>query len=200
MPAAPVRRTTAAAVLAAAISLSAAACSSSGGGGGTAAGTGTADASPVSATTVTVGSTIGATIGASGSATAAGSSTSVDACSLLTSGTAKSLGLTLGTGRSVTAGDLTECAYDDAGPLIIAVLDGPFTKSSFQSMINTQDNGPYASTTGKSTAIPGLGDAAYAYAKTGIVEVLKGSTVISITAANLATAEKVAAAVLVKLS
>jgi hypothetical protein len=63
-------------------------------------------------------------------------------------------------------------------------------------MIKTQDSGPYAQTTGKAAAVAGLGDAAYSYDKAGIVEVLKGTTVLSITSASTQTSKEVARAVL----
>jgi hypothetical protein len=194
--------------LALAITLPVAACSSAGA-GDTDAGNGTTStASPVSdaSSTTSAGASAGASSGASAGAsagTSAGASAAggasaptIDPCSLLSAAAAKSIGLTLGASRAVTTGDLKECVYDAAGPLIVAVLDAQFTRSSFQSLISSQDNGPYASTTGRSAPVPGIGDAAYSYAKTGIVEVLKGSTVASITAANVATAEKVATAVI----
>src|SRR5262249_61255146 len=41
-------------------------------------------------------------------------------------------------------------------------------------------SGPYATNTGKAMPVTGLGDAAYSFDKVSIVEVLQGSTVISI--------------------
>jgi hypothetical protein len=128
-------------------------------------------------------------------------SKSIDPCALLTPADAQAvLHKSLGAGRTVTTGDLNECAYDDAGPLIIAVLKSSFTKASFQQMVESQDSGPYASTTGKSVAVAGLGDAAYSYDKAGIVEVLHNTTVLSITSASTQTSKEVAQAVLPHLS
>lgn len=169
------------------VGVSAAACSSGGAGPSSAESSST----PVAASAAALTSAAAPSTPAGGSSAA-----SINPCSLLTADAAKSIGLTLGAGRTAGAGDLTECVYDDAGPLIVAVLTGQFTQDSFKSLISSQDTGPYVSTTGKSAPVPGLGDAAYAYSKSGIVEVLEGSTVISITAADLATAEKVAKAVL----
>ncbi|OLB79174.1 MAG: hypothetical protein AUI14_11195 [Actinobacteria bacterium 13_2_20CM_2_71_6] len=124
-------------------------------------------------------------------------SKSVDPCALLTPTDAQAvLHKTLGAGRKITTGDLNECAYDDAGPLVIAVLKSSFTKASFQQMIESQDSGPYAQTTGKGTAVAGLGDAAYSYDKAGIVEVLRGTTVLSVTSPSTQTSRDVARAVL----
>ena len=136
------------------------------------------------------------------STTSAGGATgsSVNPCSLLTAAQAQSaLNIALGTGRKVTTGDLSECVYSTSGLLIVAVLDATFTPDSFKQMISSQDTGPFSQTSGKSAPVSGLGDAAYSYAQAGIVEVLKGSTVISITADDLATSEKVARAVLPNL-
>jgi hypothetical protein len=128
-------------------------------------------------------------------------SKSIDACALLTPTDAQAvLHKSLGAGRKVTTGDLNECVYDDAGPLIVAVLKSSFTKDSFQQMIERQDSGPYAQTTGKAVAVSGLGDAAYSYDKAGIVEILKATTVLSITAASTETSKEVARAVLPHLS
>ena len=130
-----------------------------------------------------------------GSSAGGGAGSSVDPCSLLTAAQAQSaLNMTLGTGRKVTTGDLSECVYTTSGMLIVAVLDASFTPDSFKQLISSQDAGPFSQTSGKSASVSGLGDAAYSYAQAGIVEVLKGSTVISITADDLATAEKVARA------
>lgn len=127
-------------------------------------------------------------------------SSSVDPCSLLTPAQAQAaLNITLGTGRKVSSGDLNECVYSTSGLLIVAVLDASFTPDSFKRMISSQDAGPFSQTSGKSAPVSGLGDAAYSYAQAGIVEVLKGSTVISITADDLGTSEKVARAVLPNL-
>jgi len=129
-----------------------------------------------------------------------GSVSAVDPCSLLTAAQAQAaLNITLGTGRKVTTGDLSECVYSTSGLLIVAVLDASFTPDSFKQMISSQDAGPFSQTSGKSAPVPGLGDAAYSYPRAGIVEVLKGSTVVSITADDLATGEKVARAVLPNL-
>lgn len=147
-----------------------------------------AGASPADAATT-------ATTGAGGA-----SGSSVDPCSLLTAAQAQAaLNITLGTGRKVTTGDLSECVYSTSGLLIVAVLDASFTPDSFKQMISSQDAGPFSQTSGKSAAVSGLGDAAYSYAQAGIVEVLKGSTVISITADDLAASEKVARVVLPNL-
>jgi hypothetical protein len=136
---------------------------------------------------------------ASTAATGSGGS-SIDPCSLLTPAQAKAaLNITLGTGRKVTTGDLSECVYSTSGLLIVAVLDSSFTQDSFKALITSQDSGPFSQTSGKSAPVSGLGDAAYTYAQAGIVEVLKGSTVISITADDVAGAEKAAQAVLPNL-
>jgi hypothetical protein len=63
-------------------------------------------------------------------------------------------------------------------------------------MIETQNTGPYAKTTGKAAAVAGLGDAAYSFDKAGIVEVLKNRTVLSITSATTATSKQIAQAAL----
>jgi hypothetical protein len=79
-----------------------------------------------------------------------GTGKSIDPCVLLTPTDAQAvLHKSLGAGRQVTTGDLNECVYDDAGPLIIAVLKSSFTNDSLQQMIERQDSGPYAQTTGK---------------------------------------------------
>jgi hypothetical protein len=128
-------------------------------------------------------------------------SKSIDPCALLTPADAQAvLHTSLGAGRTVTAGDMNECVYDDAGPLMIAVLKRSFTKESFQQMVQSQDSGPSASTTGKSAAVAGLGDAAYSYDKVGIVEVLHNTTVLSISSASTAASKEVARAVLPHLS
>ena len=138
------------------------------------------------------------TTSAGGAAGPTGSS--VDPCSLLTAAQAQAaLNITLGTGRKVTTSDLNECVYNTPDLLIVAVLDASFTPASFKQMISGQDTGPFSQTSGKSAPVSGLGDAAYSYAQVGIIEVLKGSTVVSITADDLATSEKVARAVLPSL-
>jgi len=147
-----------------------------------------AGASPAGAATTSTASTGGLT------------GSSVDPCSLLTAAQAQAaLNITLGTGRKVTTGDLSECVYSTSGLLIVAVLDASFTPDSFKQMISSQDTGPFSQTSGKSAPVSGLGDAAYSYAQAGIVEMLKGSTVVSVTADDLATSEKVARAVLPNL-
>jgi hypothetical protein len=127
-------------------------------------------------------------------------SESIDPCALLTpSDAAAVLHKPLGAGRKVTTSDLNECAYGDGGLLIVAVLKGSFTKDSFQQMIKRQNSGPYAETAGKAAPVAGLGDAAYSFEKVNIVEVLQGSTVISITSGNTETSKAIARAVLVHL-
>ncbi|WP_377272801.1 hypothetical protein [Peterkaempfera sp. SMS 1(5)a] len=121
----------------------------------------------------------------------------VDPCALLTAAEAQPvLHSALGTGRKVTTGDLTECVYNASGVLVVAVLKSSFTAESFQQLIKSQDAGPYGATTGKSQAVAGLGDAAYSYDKAGIIEVLKGSTVLSVTSGSTATSKGIARAVL----
>jgi hypothetical protein len=79
------------------------------------------------------------------------------------------------------------------------VLKGSFTKDSFQQMIKNQNTGPYADATGKAKPVTGLDDAAYSFEKVSIVEVLQGSTIISITSENIETSKAIARAVLVHL-
>jgi hypothetical protein len=122
---------------------------------------------------------------------------SIDPCALLTPADGQAaLHKPLGAGRKVSAGDLDECVYDSSGPLIVAVLRSSFTPESFARMIETQNTGPYAKTTGKAAAVAGLGDAAYSFDKAGIVEVLKNRTVLSITSATTATSKQIAQAAL----
>jgi hypothetical protein len=124
-------------------------------------------------------------------------SESIDSCALLTPTDALAvLHKPLGTGRKVAVSDLNECVYDDAGMLIVAVLKDSFTKDSFQQMIKSQNDGPYATNTGKAAPVAGLGDAAYGFEKVNIVEVLQGSTVISITSTSTETSKAIARAVL----
>jgi hypothetical protein len=131
----------------------------------------------------------------------AASGTPVDPCALLNPvKAAATLGRPLGAGRRISSGDLEECYYGGAGPLIVAVLKNSFTTDSFQQMIESQNAGPFAETTGKAVAVAGLGDAAYSFDKVGIVEVLKNSVVISITSPRSATSKKLAQAVLPKVS
>jgi hypothetical protein len=121
----------------------------------------------------------------------------VDPCALLTPAEGQAaLHKPLGAGRKVSAGDLDECAYDSAGPLIVAVLRSPFTAESLKRLIASQNAGPYVKTTGLAVPLAGLGDAAYSIDKAGIVEVLKGQTVISVTSGSTATSKQVAQAVL----
>jgi hypothetical protein len=123
--------------------------------------------------------------------------TSIDPCGLLAPTDAQAvLHRSLGAGRKVSTGDLDECVYDDAGPLVVAVLRRSFTKDSFQRMIESQNSGPYVETTGTAVSVTGLGDAAYSFEKAGIVEVIKNATVISITSPSTATSTQVARAAL----
>jgi hypothetical protein len=136
---------------------------------------------------------------ASSASTASTAVSSIDPCSLFTAADAQSvLHHSLGAGRKITTGDLDECAFGGA-EVIVAVLKGSFTTGSFQSMINSQKNGPYASL-GKGVSMSGLGDAAAEFDKMGVVEFLKGSTAISVTTGDIATAKQVAAAVLKQLA
>ena len=121
----------------------------------------------------------------------------VDPCALLTPADGQTaLHKPLGAGRKVSTGDLDECAYDSAGPLVVAVLRSPFTAESLKQFIASQNAGPYAATTGLAVPLAGLGDAAYSIDKAGIVEVLKGQTVISVTSVSTAMSKQVAQAVL----
>jgi hypothetical protein len=121
----------------------------------------------------------------------------VDPCALLTPAEGQAaLHKPLGAGRKVSAGDLDECVYDTAGPLVVAVLRSSFTADSLKRMIDTQNAGPYAKTTGSAVPLAGLGDAAYTFDKAGIVEVLKNSTVLSVTSGSTATSKQIALAVL----
>jgi hypothetical protein len=122
---------------------------------------------------------------------------SIDPCALLRPSDAQAvLHRSLAAGRKVSTSDLDECVYDDAGPLVIAVLRGSFTRDSLQRMIDSQNSGPYVGTTGTAVTVAGLGDAAYSFEKAGIVEVIKKTTVISITSASTVTSTQVARAVL----
>jgi hypothetical protein len=126
--------------------------------------------------------------------------TAIDPCALLTSADAQAvLHKPPGTGRKISTGDLNECFYDDAGPLVVAVLRGSFTRDSFQRMIERQNTGPFAETTGRAVPVGGLGDAAYSFEKAGIVEVIKNATALSITSATTATSKQVARAVLPRI-
>lgn len=105
-------------------------------------------------------------------ATSTGAATALDPCALFTAADAKAVVPTAGAGRKVAAGELQGCVYD--GAVLI-------------------DTRPFAGTAGQATPVTGLGDAAVAFAKAGIVEALKGSTVISVTTADVAPSKKVAA-------
>ncbi len=137
---------------------------------------------------------------APGAPTASGAPGAVDACRLLTASRAREvLHGPLGTGRHTSSGQLSECVYDRAGPLTVAVLrtsDGPHT---FRALIRAQALGSYAKRSGKAKEVPGLGDQAYAYPGAGTVEVLRGSNVLSVTCPRLSTSEAVAEAVLPEL-
>jgi hypothetical protein len=136
-----------------------------------------------------------------GAAPTAPAAAHTDPCALLTPAAGQAaLHKPLGAGRKVSTGDLDECVYDTAGPLIVAVLRGSFTADSLKRMIDTQNAGPYAKTTGPAVPVAGLGDAAYAFGKAGIVEVLKNTAVISVTSASIATSKQVALAVLPHLT
>jgi hypothetical protein len=153
---------------------------------------GSATAAPASAA---------ATTAPAGAAPTVQAAAHTDPCALLTPAAGQAaLHKPLGAGRKVSAGDLDECVYDTAGPLVIAVLRSSFTADSLKRMIDTQNAGPYAKTTGPAVPVAGLGDAAYAFGKAGIVEVLKNTTVISVTSASTATSKQVALAVLPRLA
>lgn len=170
-------------------------------GGGSAVAGGTAGASgTTSAAVSSAAGSASATQAPSASAGAGSGSAVGDPCSLLPAGQAQAvLHRALGPGRKVTTGDLTECAYTTGGTVIVAVLGSSFTAASFRSFVHSQDGGPYASTTGTSSPLPGVGDAAYAYPKVGIVEALHHSTVISITTGDQATSIQIAKLVLARL-
>jgi hypothetical protein len=135
--------------------------------------------------------------GSNGSTGAAGGKggSAADPCGLLTPAQGQTaLGKPLGTGKEVGTGDLRECVYA-SGPVVIAVLKSQYTEAAFRKLAASQGGGD-----GKTSAVSGLGDAAFAYGKTGIVEVLKGSTVLSVTSSSTATSEAVARAALPRLS
>jgi hypothetical protein len=157
---------------------------------------GTADSPTTGGTTQSTPSAAVTTAPADSGAPASAAA-SIDPCALITPADGQAaLHKPLGAGRKVSAGDLDECVYDSSGPLIVAVLGSSFTPESFARMIQTQNTGPYASTTGKAAAVAGLGDAAYSYDKAGIVEVLKNTTVLSITSPSTATSRQIAQAAL----
>jgi hypothetical protein len=172
-----------------------------GGGGGAAqggprtdpAGSATATVGPSGAASAAAGAVAGRSAAPGPSAGA--SSGGIDPCKLLTPAEGRAiLHKSLGAGRRIGTGDLSECAYSD-GPLMIAVLKSPYTKQTFRSLVSSQDGGG----AGKATAIPGLGEAAFAYGKTGIIEVLAGDIVVSVTSPATSTSEAVAHAVLAHL-